>query len=157
MKWPSESFLLDSALFLAVVLTAVVGYKLSPLVAPRAEQTIAAPADCDLHRFSCRTRLPDGGEVEFSILPRPIEPMQPLRLAVRVSGHSVRRVKVDFAGVEMNMGFLRPTLREEGEGLFVGEVSLPVCVTGRMLWQATVLLDGREGRVAITHRFAAGH
>lgn len=157
MRWPSDSFLIDSALILAVVLTGIVGYKLSPLAAPRADRFILADGRCDVHQGPCRTPLPEGGEVVFSLAPRPIEPMRPLTVDVEVKGRSAKRVQVDFAGVEMNMGFLRPTLTAVGEGRFTGETTLPVCVTGRMLWQATALIDDGRQRWAVAHRFEAGH
>jgi hypothetical protein len=66
-------------------------------------------------------------------------------------------VPVDFAGVSMNMGFNRPALAQAGPGRFAGQAVLPVCVTGRMTWQATVLIDAGSRRIAVPFRFEAGH
>ncbi|MCX7897578.1 MAG: hypothetical protein N2441_06865 [Rhodocyclaceae bacterium] len=156
-KWSSNSLLIDSALVLALLWVVVLAYKLSPSLSPRADRFLWADARCDLQRAPCETTLPSGATVSFSLQPRPIEPMRPLHAEVMTRGLHAQRVKVDFAGVEMNMGFLRPTLREAERGRFVGDLMLPACVTGRMLWQATVLIEHEGERLAIAHRFEAGH
>jgi hypothetical protein len=56
----------------------------------------------------------------------------------------------------MNMGFLRPVLVAEGGGRHAAEVVLPVCVTGAMEWQATLILESPGGRIAIPFRFRTG-
>jgi hypothetical protein len=48
-------------------------------------------------------------------------------------------------------------LQADGEGRYSGRTTLPVCVTGRMIWQATVLADIGSRRVAVPFRFEAGH
>jgi len=35
----------------------------------------------------------------------------------------------------------------------VGETSLPVCITGQMTWEVTVLLERRGERIAVPFRF----
>jgi hypothetical protein len=57
----------------------------------------------------------------------------------------------------MNMGFNRPALAPAGPGRFAGQATLPVCVTGRMTWQATVLVEAGRTRIAVPFRFDAGH
>lgn len=155
--FPSKSLLVDSALILALILVGVVGYKLSPLLLPKADVTIAPDAGCDLHAAPCTAALPQGGRLRFALTPRPIPVTTPLELQVDIEGREASRVAVDFAGVEMNMGFNRPALSRVAPGRFTGQATLPVCVTGRMTWQATVLLEDGHGRVAIPFRFDAGH
>lgn len=53
----------------------------------------------------------------------------------------------------MNMGYNRPALAAAAPGMFVGSASLPVCVTGSMAWQATVLLETDRARIAVPFRF----
>lgn len=152
----SRSLLVDTALMLALILIGVVGYKLSPLLMPKADATIAPAADCDLHKTPCNALLPDGGRLTFSLTPRPIPLTQPIEMAVRVEGMVPDRVQVDFAGIDMAMGFNRPTLKSNGLGQFAGLTTLPVCVTGRMTWQATVLLETGKQRLAVPFRFVTG-
>lgn len=154
------SFLVDSAMILALILIGVVGYKASPLLLPKADITATPDPACDLHRGACRVALPSGGSLSFSLAPRPIPVVAPLEMNVELEGTRADRVAVDFAGVSMNMGFNRPGLEPvagtDGRR-FTGQATLPVCVTGRMTWQATVLVESGAQRIAVPYRFEAGH
>jgi hypothetical protein len=108
--------------------------------------------------------LPEGRQLQFSLAPQPLEVMVPLAMTVDIDsqGIPVDRVSVDFAGVDMNMGFNRPELVRVAAPVtnrerFIGPVTLPICVTGRMLWQATVLVESGRKRIAVPFRFATGH
>jgi len=153
----SNALLVDSAMILALILIGVVGYKLSPLLLPKADVFVQPEPGCDLHRSACAARLPEGARLELSLSPHPIPVTQPLDIGVRIDGVRPDRVRVDFAGVDMSMGFNRQTLQADGEGRYSGRTTLPVCVTGRMIWQATVLADIGSHRVAVPFRFEAGH
>jgi hypothetical protein len=152
-----KSPLIDSTMILALILIGVVGYKLSPLLMPRADQFVQPEAGCDLHRAACSAVLPQGGRLRFSLSPRPIPLVQPIEVTVELEGQAADRVSVDFAGVEMSMGFNRIALRAADARRHVGQTALPVCVTGRMLWQATVLVESGGTRIAVPFRFEAGH
>lgn len=152
----SRSFLVNTALILALILIGVVGYKLSPLLMPKADVTVAPATDCDLNKAPCEVQLPAGGHVTLALTPRPIPPAQPIEVEVSVVGMTASLVQIDFAGVDMAMGFNRPTLQAAGPGRFVGQTTLPVCVTGRMTWQATVLLETGRQRVAVPFRLTTG-
>lgn len=153
----TDSLLVDTAMILALILIGVVGYKLSPLLLPRADVFLAPEPTCDLHRAPCSLRLPEGGRISLSLAPRPIPVAQPLTVEVVLSDLVADAVAVDFSGVEMSMGYNRQALRPAGQGRFVGQATLPVCVTGRMLWQATVLVEKGSTRIAAPFRFEAGH
>lgn len=153
----SKSLLADSAMILALILVAVVGYKLSPLLLPKADVTANPYPGCDLQSGPCGAPLPGGGRLRFSLAPRPIPVVEPLEVSVDVEGVNAERVSVDFAGVSMNMGFNRPVLERTAPGRFSGQAILPVCVTGRMTWQATVLIESGSQRIAVPFRFDAGH
>lgn len=112
----SRSLLVDSALILALILIGVVGYRLSPLLMPKADVTVTPVTGCDLHQTPCDVALPAGGRLTLSLTPRPIPMAQPIEVAVRVAGLSPDRVQIDFAGVDMAMGFNRPTLKAVGPG-----------------------------------------
>lgn len=116
-------------------------------------QAVTLPLDgCDLQKQACRRALP-GGEMEFSISPRPIPLVSPLQLQLKVKGLKVERAEVDFSGVTMNMGYNRPRLKKVGEGLFEGEGFLPVCIRQRMDWEAKVLLYLPGKVLAVPFRF----
>ncbi|MBP6036235.1 MAG: hypothetical protein KA603_08895 [Azonexus sp.] len=151
----NKKMLIDAIGLLLMALIVVVGYKLSPLLLPKADVTATPDPACDLHRKPCSAELPGGGRVELSLVPRPIPMVKPLRLEVAVQGRRVSAAEVDFAGVSMNMGLNRPRLIAGEEGHFSGQATLPVCVTGTMDWQATVLLETERERIAVPFRFGS--
>jgi len=151
----NKKLLIDAIGIILIALVVVVGYKLSPLLLPKADITVQPPAGCDLQRSPCEAALPGGGTVQFSITPRPIPMVAPLQMEVVVAGRTASKVEVDFSGVNMNMGLNRPQLQAVGGGRFGGEGTLPICVTGSMDWQATVLVETERERIAVPFRFAS--
>lgn len=81
--------------------------------------------------------------------------VQPLGVEVRVNGIAVDKAEIDFAGVDMNMGYNRPQLASAGGGRFAGSASLPVCITGSMAWKATVLLESGRQRISVPFSFTS--
>lgn len=150
---PNKNFLIDAAILIALILIGVAGYRYSPLLLPKSDIAAIPDPGCDLHRQACGATLPGGGRIELAIAPRPIPVVQPLTVEVRVTGMEATKAEVDFAGVGMNMGYNRPTLPAAAPGRFAGTASLPVCITGTMSWQATVLLETDRQRISVPFRF----
>jgi hypothetical protein len=145
----TKNLLLDVAILLGLAILGTVGYQLAPLLNPKTD--IALPlSSCDLGQGACAATLPNGTRIEFAIEPRPIPVLRPLKLQATLTGGDVRRIEVDFTGTDMKMGYNRLQLeRQEGSSdHFVGMASLPVCITGSMEWEATLLIDtaGRSSR-----------
>jgi hypothetical protein len=153
----SKSHLLNVAMIVALVATAVIGHQMSPLLLPKADATGIVEPGCDLQRKACPATLPGGGRIELSITPRPIPFLQALRVEVTIVGIEPRKVEVDFAGESMNMGYNRSELTAHDSGRYGGEVSLPVCVSGGMTWVATVIVETDGERIAVPYRFDVGH
>ncbi len=149
----NRSLLVDIAIILALGLIAVVGYKYSPLLLPKADLTLAPAEDCDLNQRACTVSVPGGGHIELDIAPHPIPVVKPLQVTATVSGVAPDKVEIDFAGATMNMGYNRVALNATGEGRYVGEVSIPVCVTGRMLWRATLVVETDSKHIAVPFLF----
>lgn len=148
---------LDAAILLGLAVVGVAGYKLAPLLEPRTDVALPLSA-CDLGRQACVAELPNGGRVELSIEPRPIPVLRPLAVEARFTGIGVRNVEVDFAGTEMKMGYNRPRLEQQPAGnRFSGAAHLPVCITGGMEWEATLLVDTGQAVIALPFRFFAGN
>ncbi len=141
---------------LLIALIVVVGYKLSPMLLPKADLTVMPDPGCSLHRGACKAALPDGGSIELSSSVLPIPMVKPFQVQVVLQGIAAQRVAVDFAGIGMSMGLNRPELVDQGNGRYVAEVSLPVCITGEMDWQATVLVETASSSIAVPYRFAGG-
>lgn len=129
----------------------------SPRLLPKMELAGVVETGCDLHKRACRATLPGGGNLELSITPRPIPILQPVRIEVAVTGLRPEKVEVDFAGASMNMGYNRGELAITGTGVYAGEASLPVCVSGSMAWIATAIVESGEQRIAVPFRFDTGH
>lgn len=152
----NKKLLIDLIGLELIALIVVVGYKMSPLLLPKADVVVQPDSACNLQLQACRVALPAGGEIELDMATRPIPLVKPFIVKVKASGVVPSRVEVDFAGVDMNMGLNRPELKALGDGGFVGETALPVCITGQMDWQATVLVETGKERIAIPYRFATG-
>lgn len=147
---------LSLAMIAALITIAVLGQRFSPLLLPKTDASGVAEPGCDLQRRACPATLPDGSRLQLSITPRPIAFLQPLRVEVALGGIEARKVEVDFAGESMNMGYNRSQLAAAGGGIYAGEASLPVCVSGGMTWVATVVIETDRQRIAVPYRFAAG-
>lgn len=152
-----RKLLLDVLILLALLILGLAGYKLAPLLTPHTDITLPL-SDCDLGKTACTLVLPEGGTIELAISPHPIPSLKPLKLLAIARNAEVRQIEIDFAGVDMKMGFNRPKLENLGDGRFSGQANLPVCITGKMPWEATVLIDIGRSTIAAPFRFEAeGH
>lgn len=152
----NKKILIDAIGILLIALVVVVGYKLSPILLPKADVTVQPEAGCDLNHQVCPASLPGGGRIELSSSVQPVPLVKPFQILLNISGLEASRVEVDFAGVDMNMGLNRPLLQDQGNGRYVAEVTLPVCITGQMDWQVTVLIESGRQRIAIPYRLPGG-
>jgi hypothetical protein len=168
--WPSL-ILWAIAGSLAVAVIAVAAFKAWPLLYPDISERAPLNADCDLIAGPCRVRFASGGEVVLDILPRGIPAVHPLTITASLIGlPAPQRVEIDFAGVDMDMGFNRTALQPASVGSSGAEVSsdregvrqdmqwsgtgmLPVCVRQRMTWEARVLLHYPQRLLAAPFRF----
>lgn len=139
---------------LVCAVVAVAVHKAWPLLYPTLVEIAEPDTSCDLRAGPCSVRFASGPTVRFAIEPQSIPVVTPLRLVVAIEGLDARAVEVDFAGVDMNMGFNRVALEETGRGDWEGQGTLPVCVRDRMEWEARVLLHTAVGIRAAPFRFA---
>ena len=125
-----------------------------PLLNPAVVASAPLDPRCDLRQGPCTGTLPSGGQVHLELTPRDLPLLEPIAIDVRLEGLRAFAVEVDFAGVDMNMGYNRPRLTAEGEGRYVGNTVLPVCVRQRMDWEARVLVRTPDGLMAAPFRFS---
>lgn len=138
---------------LAMALVAVAGYRWLP----KADVQLAV-GNCRLdQQTACAADLPGGGRIEVAVAPRPVATSQAFEFRADLAGIRPNSVEVAFTGVEMNMGATRLPLEALGEGRYAGRITLPVCVTGGMLWQATVLIDADRRLLSVPFRFESRH
>ncbi|MCG8084447.1 MAG: hypothetical protein AB2735_03875 [Candidatus Thiodiazotropha taylori] len=151
---PKSNLLLWGALgLLMAALTLVAIYKAWPILFPQISQSAVVDPSCDLRKAPCRSSINNEVEVGFSIEPREIPLVKPLKLAVEIAGVEVDRVEVDIAGVDMNMGYNRVVLQAVAEGQFEGEGMIPVCLMDSMEWEAKVLITTKQGLLSAPYRF----
>ena len=151
-----KKLLIDLIGVLLIALIVVLGYKLSPVLLPKADVVLQPDGSCDLLRQDCGLELPGGGRMQFSLGGKPVPLVKPFPIAVTLVGSEAERVEVDFDGVDMKMGFNRPQLQRTAPGVFAGDATLPVCITGGMVWQATVLIERGRERIAVPFLFDTG-
>lgn len=152
----NKKILIDVIALELIALVVIVGYKLSPMLLPSADVTVQPDPVCNLQREACTVRLPAGGSVTLTMGTRPVPLVKPFEVQVATSGFSPVGIEVDFSGVDMNMGYNRAQLAAQGAGNYAAQVTLPVCVTGSMDWQVTVLIETGGERMAIPYRFSTG-
>jgi predicted aspartyl protease len=99
--------------------------------------------------------LPSGGKIELTMGTKPVPMVKPFEVQVMTNGVTPKRIEVDFAGIDMNMGLNRPELSARGNGKYAADASLPVCISGHMDWQVTVLVDTGAEQIAIPYRFSS--
>ncbi len=138
---------------LTLVLLLVVSYKLKDMLKPGVAATAELNESCDLRKGPCTTQLPGGGTVSFSISPKDIPILRPLKIEVKVEGAEVTEAEVDFTGIGMDMGYNRPKLEPVEKQYFMGKAILPVCVRSKMDWEAKVLLQTNRGLIMAPFRF----
>ena len=155
MPFRPRSLLADFLIIVALGAIAIVGYKFSPLLLPKADLTLMPTAGCDLNRSSCSAAIPGGGSIEMSLSPHPVPVIQPINIVVTLHGITAGKAEIDFQGVAMEMGYNRVSLRQEAPDRLVGTATIPVCITGRMLWRATLLLENETRKIAVPFLFDA--
>ena len=65
-----------------------------------------------------------------------------MRMRVDVEGLVAAVARVEFSGVDMNMGQIEVPLQPDGSDTVVTETMLPACIRRQMTWRAVVTLDG---------------
>jgi hypothetical protein len=120
------------------------------------EVRLVLPPACDLARQDCGAGIAPGRSIVVSVRPQPLRGGHPFDFSVRLTGVEARSVSVRFEGVKMNMGQYSEALARGDDGGFAARMTLPVCVTGSMRWRATVLVDTREGRLALPFELVSG-
>lgn len=101
-------------------------------------------AHCDSARRACLATGADLG-VEWRLGP-PVRPMEQFAMQLRVTRGALgadAEVVVEFQMRDMDMGLNRYRLERGAAGTWLGRAMVPVCMSGRSDWLAT--LDIRDG------------
>jgi len=146
-------YLIEISGILALIAIVVLGYHYAPAWLTKSDVTLPL-SSCDPGESLCKVDLPGGGQVELRLSPQPVPLVKPFQIEVRLQGLHARQIDVDFSAIGMDMGYNRPRLQAAEAGRFVATTSLPVCITGPMEWQATLMIETLSARTAIPFRFS---
>ena len=102
--------------------------------------------------------MASAGEVGARISMGPgMRALTPFPFSVEVRGNQpVEAVLVSFGMQGMDMGVNRYQLISDGAERWLGNVTLPVCSSGRSDWVASVELSTRQNRFAVDVPFVIG-
>ncbi len=140
-----------SILVLAILL--VLSYKFIYQYDSGVAATVDIDTSCDLRKGSCISELPDGGKVSFSISPKDIPIMRPLKLDVLTAGVDVSNVNIELHSIGMNMGNKGSKLKATATNQYEGEATIPLCIRSKMDWEARVYLQTDCGLIMVPYRF----
>lgn len=147
-------FLWLAAALFALSAIGLASHKAWPVLYPETVERAPLTA-CDLGLSACSVDFESGGSLLLDIRPRGIPMLHPLQIQVQLQGQPApQRVEVDFAGLDMDMGYNRVNLSSsDATGEYVGSGMLPICVRDRMTWEARVLLYRPDSILAAPFRF----
>ena len=136
------------AWIIAVLVLFVTGFLLQklPILQTSAEAEIVS-SDCDLRQGGCEILLGDYRGI-FSILPNDFQVLQPLRLELKSQNRSVsnfEQVSVEFEGINMDMGYNRVFLEEQGSQSYQAKAMLPACTADTMFWLIHLIIKDSSG------------
>jgi len=143
-------------LLLVVVIAIAAGYSWVAIYHTDNNTAPAAPAEtvslpvtetaCQKTRAACRATHPDLGDITLRF-PEGAYYMQRFEAELRLAKSTdLEQVTLDLQMTGMDMGRNRFKLSPAGDGIWRGELLLPICVTGRVDWQVRVQLDRDERR-----------
>jgi len=108
---------------------------------------IKADVNCDLRVAPCKAQISESKSISFSIDPKDIPLIKPLKLKVETEGLTFFKGSVKFVGINMDMGFNRVSIHRVADNTFTANGFLPVCVRDTMQWQAHVIIQTNEGDI----------
>ncbi len=109
--------------------------------------------DCDLHKSTCSVKLKDGSIISLSINPKEIPLKKPIKLTVTTQGIKTKTLSLKVFAVNMNMGLIEKSLKKIKKNTYEGEVILPTCVVGDMIWNANIIADKTSKSVGAIFEF----
>lgn len=146
---PSGHFPWNSLLLIVGILLLLgSGYFLnvSDFLKPAIDTKVVA-SECDLRQGGCRVDF-QGSQWGFQITPRNFDVLQPLQISLKkLSDTPVapESVKVQFEGINMDMGYNLVKLQPVSGDLFESTGMLPDCTAETMYWLVhLIVVSGNE-------------
>ena len=101
---------------------------------------------CDLAKNECKIELPDHQTISVRLTPFPIKAQSDFTVSVKVTSDKLIPQEVDFNGVQLNMGYIRPALMLQEDGSYSATLNLPICELRKMQWKVSVILKDSLSR-----------
>lgn len=123
--------------------------KLSPTFAQKRREKKVELLDennsCDLSKTPCKVL-----DYEVSLSPLPIVPEKDFNVYVKLLNPlKSPPLELDFEGVTLNMGYIRPKLYQVRDNLYRGEFYIPACEVQEMDWKVRLIVETTKGKKAI--------
>ncbi|MFW1677192.1 hypothetical protein ACFVYJ_05345 [Pontibacter sp. JAM-7] len=122
---------------------------------PANNTPLSVSPDCDISQQACTARDSQQA-IALEILTRPVTSMVPLDIMVNLENIPAQNVTLNLQGVDMYMGIhqvaLSPTTNP---AQWQGELTLAICTTGEMRWQATVIAHHADKQTLANFEFSA--
>jgi len=112
----------------------------------RKAELVAENKACDLSMKSCSISF-EKDTFELLLTPRPIRTDHIFTIVFRTLSSTLIPKEVDFEGLKINMGYLRPTLKMKSPGEYQASLSLPICELAQMHWKVRVFLEDPKGEL----------
>jgi protein SCO1/2 len=123
--------------------------KLSPTFAQKRRASKIEILDennsCDLSQTPCQVL-----NYELSLSPLPIVPEKDYNVYVKLLAPSdTPPLEIDFEGISLNMGYIRPKLYQVRDNLYRGEFYIPACEVQEMDWKVLLIVETTKGKKAL--------
>jgi protein SCO1/2 len=121
-----------------------VASKVSDVRPERRAKLLATNKECDLSKESCSLSW-EKVKYTLSLSPKPIMVEKEFTVRLEVSGQGLLPKMLDVEGVNINMGYIRPSFTKTGGSTFESRVTLPVCELDKMSWVIRLILEDQKG------------
>lgn len=106
--------------------------------------------NCDLAQSTCEV-----AGYKMSLGPFPITSEKEFTVKVESKSPLGKPMEVDFEGVDLDMGLIRPKLTETRMESYSGKFEIPVCELPEMKWRARLILETPNGSKSLLYYFSS--
>jgi hypothetical protein len=147
-QWPAIAGVVLAGLALGVWLSASHGLRDRLLGQSPSTEQVIGPRDCNPAMRPCAVDLGDGQLLlRFDRPPRPLKPFVVELQLLGEWSELPPPVVLSFQMQGMEMGLNRFALEQMADRRWRGEVTLPVCSSGRRDWLVDVIIEGERPQV----------
>ncbi len=110
-------------------------------------ELVGSDHDCDLAVRDCKIKVLEESFL-ISVSNRPIQTLRPFAVLVTSlsANHKLNPIEVDFDGVNLSMGYIRPQFSNSTPSQSLANVTLPYCELAKMNWRLTFVFKNANNR-----------